>query len=73
VKGYNATVHSTICMAQTRVIDSNVLAIWERINEKRSWIPIAQPKFRVGQHVHISKGKIKFAKSGEQNYTTEVF
>ena len=36
-------------------------------------IPIAQPKFCVGQHVRISKEKMKFAKGGEQNYTTEVF
>jgi hypothetical protein len=43
------------------------------MNEKRSPIPIAQPKFRVGQHVRIGKEKMKFAKGGEQNYTTEVF
>jgi len=30
-------------------------------------------KFRVGQHVRISKEKMKFAKGGEQNYTTEIF
>jgi hypothetical protein len=30
-------------------------------------------RFLVGQHVHISKDKIKFAKGGEQNYTTDVF
>ena len=43
------------------------------MNEKRSRIPIAQPKFRVGQHVRISKEKIKFPKGGEQNYITEDF
>jgi hypothetical protein len=43
------------------------------MNEKRDRILIAQPKFRVGQHVRISKEKMKFAKGGEQNYTTEVF
>jgi len=43
------------------------------MNEKRSKIPITQPRFRVGQNVRISKEKIKFAKGGEQNYTTEVF
>ena len=30
-------------------------------------------KFREGQHVLISKEKVKFAKGGEQNYTTEIF
>jgi hypothetical protein len=34
---------------------------------------LATLKFRVGQHVRISKEKVKFAKSGEQNYTTEIF
>jgi hypothetical protein len=73
VKGYNATVHSTTGIAPARVTDSDVLAIWERMKEKRVRIPIAQPKFRIGQHVRISKEKTKFAKGGEQNYTTEVF
>jgi len=43
------------------------------MNEERSRIPIALPKFHVGQHVRISKEKMKFAKGGEQNYTTEIF
>jgi hypothetical protein len=73
VKGYNATVPSTTGMAPARVTDFNVLAIWERMNEKRSCIPIVQPMIRVGQHVRISKEKMRFAKGGEQNYTTVVF
>jgi hypothetical protein len=40
---------------------------------ERPKIPIAKPKLRVGQHERISKEKIKFAKGGDQNYTTEVF
>jgi hypothetical protein len=40
---------------------------------ERPKIPIAKPRYRLGQHVRISKDKIKFAKGGEQNYTTEVF
>jgi hypothetical protein len=73
VKGYNATVHSTTGMPPARVTNSDIHAIWERMNEKRRRIHIAQPKFRVGHHVRISKEKIKSAKGGEQNYTTEVF
>jgi len=73
VQGYNATVHSTTGMPPAGVTDSNILTIWQRMNEKQGKIPIAQPKFCVGQHVHISKEKIKFPKGGEQNYTTEVF
>ena len=30
-------------------------------------------KFKVGQHVRISKEKMKFAKWSEQNYTDEIF
>ena len=73
MKGYNATLHSTTGMPSARVIDFYILAIWERMNKKRRPIPIAQPKFRVVKHVRISKEKMKFAKGGEQNYTTEVF
>ena len=65
VKAYNATVHSTTGMSPARVADSDILTIWERMNEKRGRIPIAQPKFRVGQHVRISKEKMKFAKGDE--------
>jgi hypothetical protein len=60
-------------MAPARVTDSDVLAIWTRMNKKDRKIPIAKPKLGVGQHVRISKEKMKFAKGGEQNYTTHVF
>jgi hypothetical protein len=73
VQGYNATVHSMTGMPPARVTDSYILTIWQRMNEKRGRIPISQPKFRVGQHVRISDEKMKFAKGGEQNNTTEVF
>ena len=43
------------------------------MNDRRGNIAIAQPRFRVGQHVRISEEKMKFAKGAEQNYTTEVF
>jgi hypothetical protein len=71
--GYNATVHSTTGMSPAKVTDSDILTICKRMNEKRGRIPIAQPKFIVGQNVRITKEKMKFAKGGEQNYTTEVF
>jgi hypothetical protein len=60
-------------MAPAHVTDSDVLAIWTRMNKKHLKIPIAKPNLGVGQHVRISKEKIKFAKGGEQNYTMEVF
>jgi hypothetical protein len=43
VRGYNATVNSTTDMAPLQVSDTDILAIWEKINEKRGRIPIAQP------------------------------
>jgi hypothetical protein len=35
-------------------------------------VKVSVAKFRVGQPVRISKGKLKFAKDGEQNYTNEI-
>jgi len=73
VRGYDATVYSTTGMSPALATDSDVLTIWERMNEKRGRIPITRPKFWVGQHVGISKEKMKFGKGGEKNYTTEMF
>ena len=43
------------------------------MNEKRSRVRFGRVKFRVGQHVRISKEKMRFAKGSEQNYTDEIF
>ena len=42
------------------------------MNDRRSRLRIGRVKFNVGQHVRISKEKIKFAKVSEQNYTNEI-
>jgi len=74
VEGYNATVHSTTGMAPCSVRDTDVLTIWIKIHGKADRTRrLSKLKFRVGQHVRISKDKVKFAKGGEQNYTTEIF
>jgi hypothetical protein len=73
VRGYNATVHATAGMAPTQVTDSDILTIWKRMEGKLDKIPKARVKFKVGQHVRISKEKMKFAKGAEQNFSTEVF
>ena len=73
VRAYNDTVHSTTGMAPSRVTDSDVLAIWRRMNRRRRRIRVAKVKFGVGQHVRISKEKMKFAKGGEQTFSTEIF
>jgi len=73
VKAYNDTVHSSMGMAPSRVTDSDILAIWKRMKEKMLRIRSVRAKFRAGQHVRISKEKMKFANGGEQNFSTEIF
>jgi len=72
VRSYNDSVHSTTGMAPSRVTDSDVLAIWKRMNRRRR-IRLAKFKFNVGQQVRISKEKMKFAKGGEQTFSTKIF
>ena len=72
VRAYD-TVHSTTGMAPSRVTESDVLAIWKRMNRRRRRIRVAKVKFSVEQHVRISKEKMKFAKGGEQTFPTEIF
>ena len=36
-------------------------------------VRVATSTFRVGQHVRISKEKMKFAKAAEHNFSTEIF
>ena len=36
-------------------------------------VRVATAKFRVGQHVRISKENMKFAKAAEHNLSTEIF
>ena len=73
VKGYNDTVHSATGMAPSGVTESDILAIWNRMRTRHRAIRSAKVRYSVGQHVRISKEKLKFAKGGEQNYTTEIF
>jgi hypothetical protein len=60
-------------MAPANVTDKNILTIWNTLSTKCYRTRSAIPKFRVGQHVRISKEKMKFAKGSEQNYSTEIF
>jgi len=63
VKAYNDTVHTTTGIAPSKVTDSDILNIWKRMNAKPLRIRSVNAKFRVGQHVRISKEKLKFAKA----------
>ena len=75
VKAYNDTVHSTTGQAPSRVTDSDVLAIWKKMEgrKKQRSVRVAKAKFLAGQHVRISKEKMNFAKGAEQNFSTEIF
>jgi hypothetical protein len=67
------TVHSATGMVKSKVTDSDILMIWNRLTTKRRHIRSFTGKFRVGQHVRIRKEKVKFAKESEQNYSTVIF
>jgi len=48
--------------------------MWKKMEAKRRpRFRVAKVKFSVGQHVRICKEKMKFAKGGEQNFSTEIF
>ena len=71
VNKYNNTVHRTIKMKPIEVMDdyyveSNGSAFNEDFNKK-------DPKFKVGDHVTISKYKNIFAKGYTPNWSEEVF
>jgi len=70
VKAYNDTVHSNTGMAPSKVFDSDFLAIWKRMEDKRRSIRVIRARFQVGQHVRISNEKMKFPKGAEQNFST---
>ena len=72
VKAY-VTVPTSIGTAPTTVTDRRIFEIWNSMNDKRSRVRLGRIKFQVGQHVRISKEKMKFAKGSEQNYTDEIF
>ena len=66
VDKYNNTVHRTIKMKPIDVTDDSYAEYNEDFNKK-------DPKFKVGDHVRISKYKNIFAKGYTQNWSEEVF
>ena len=71
VKAYIDTVHTTTGTAPSPVTDADVLTIWRRMEVKRQSVETA--KFRVGQHVRISKEQMRFEKAAVLNFSTEIF
>jgi len=73
VSGYKATVHGSTGIAATNVTDTDILALWKRMQKRCGKVRVKISRYSVGQHVRIIKEKAKFAKSAEQNFSTEVF
>ena len=63
---YNNTYHRTIKMKPVDVKDNTYIDFKKEVNDK-------DPKFKVGDHVRISKYKNIFAKGYTPNWSEEVF
>ena len=63
---YNSTYHRTIKMKPVDVKDNTYVDFKKEVNDK-------DPKFKVGDHVRISKYKSIFAKGYTSNSSEEVF
>ena len=66
VDEYNNTYHRTIKMKPLDVKDNTYITIGNEVNDK-------DPKFKVGDHVRISKYKNIFAKGYTPNWLEEIF
>ena len=66
VKKYNHTYHSSIEIKPIDVKDNNFTKYIEESNKK-------DPKFKIGDHVRISKYKNIFAKGYTPNWSEEIF
>ena len=66
VKEYNNTYHKPIKMKPVDVKDNTYINFKKGINDKN-------PKFKVGDHVRISKYKNIFAKGYTPNWSEEIF
>ena len=66
VNEYNNTYHRTIKMKSIDVKDNTYFDFGEEVNDN-------DPKFKVGDHVRISKYKNIFAKGYAPNWSEEVF
>ena len=66
VNEYNNTYHRTIKMKPIEVKDNTYIDSIKEVNDK-------DPKFKVGDHVRISKYKNIFAKGYTPNWSEELF
>lgn len=68
---YNNTLHRTIKMTPNEVNSSNEKTLLDTVYNNLK--VFKRPKFKVGDHVRISKYKHVFEKGYTPNWTTEVF
>ena len=66
VRKYNNTYHTSIKMKPVDVKDNTYIDFKKEVNDKN-------PKFKVGDHVRISKYKNIFAKGYMPNWSEEIF
>ena len=66
VNEYNNTYHRAIKMRPIDVKDNTNINIDKEVNDKK-------PRFKVGDHVRISKYKTIFAKGYTPNWSEEIF
>ena len=66
VNEYNNTYHRTVKMKPVDVKDNTYINFEKKVNGK-------DPKFKIGDHVRISKYKNIFAKRYMPNWSEEVF
>lgn len=69
---YNNTIHSSTKYKPIDIDETNVLDVYNNLkrNHKHKY---KSPKFKVGEHVRISKYKKTFEKSYLTNYSDEIF
>jgi hypothetical protein len=60
-------------MPPSKINASNIYSVWPKVNSLRAKIPQRRVKFKVGEHVRITKHKVMFAKGYEQTFSTETF
>lgn len=75
LKSYNDSMHRTIGMKPRQVNENNEQLVLERIRKNtRPHVTNKNiPKFKVGDHVRISKYKMIFSKGYTPNWTNETF
>ena len=66
VSKYNNTYHTSIKMKPVDVKDNTYIDFKKEVNDK-------DPKFKIGDHVRISKYKNIFAKGYMPNWSEEIF